>query len=62
MNRMMHLFHPIFSSTFHVGWSGHLNDLHHRSANCVCRYRTDIHRPEDPEREGCRVSSDESLV
>ena len=41
--------HPPSSSP---GWGCHLNDLHHRSAHCVCWHGTALHRPADPERLG----------
>ena len=45
---------PISINSYYSGWRSHIDDVHDGSANRVHRYRTDVHRPEEPQRQGRR--------
>ena len=44
---------PNFVHLFISGWSSCVDDLHHWPAYCVCGDRTNLQRPEKPERSCC---------
>ena len=59
-------FHKVFFASLNLICSGtgrlrNFDDLHHRAADHLRRHRPDLHRSQEPERQGRRPSTHEII-